>query len=73
MNGVKEKQQRNREKNNNTERNKQLKKTEVFFKFYAWLKKKSRSQKKTYFCYGERASHQIHTTTRERDDDDENV
>ena len=50
MNGVKEKEQRNREKNNNTERNKQLKKTEVFFKFYAWLKqRKDRSQKKNLF------------------------
>jgi hypothetical protein len=33
MNGVKEKKQRNREKNNNTERKKQLKKTEVFSNF----------------------------------------
>lgn len=70
MHGVRETEQRNREKNNTTERKKQLKKKkkQKSLKFYSLLRKKKRaSSQKNLIIVTECASHQIHIPLLERE------
>jgi len=71
MHGVRETEQRNREKNNTTERKKQLKKKKKTEESQILLltekEEKSLQSKKLNYCYGVCVTSNSYTTTRERE------